>query len=127
MMLIYQILFGLFALSVPTIGLIVVLRLLWSAYQAFRASRIKLAALSVLAFVCLVALSVAVAAVWFGYAVAHSKKDIWSDLTVILFTGLPFYVVSYSLWRMAKRFQSALSVRSAQPGVAEDAPQATRR
>ena len=126
-MLIYQILFGLFALSVPTIGLIVMLRLLWSTYQAFRASRIKLAALSVLALVCLVALSVAVAAVWFGYAVAHSKKDIWSDLKVILLTGLPFYVVSYALWRMAKHFESALSVRAAQAGVAADAPQAARR
>jgi uncharacterized membrane protein len=126
-MLIYQMLFGLFALSTPTIGLIVMLRLLWSAYQALRASRIKLAALSILAFVCLVALSVVVAAVWFGYAVAHSKKDIWSDLTVILLTGLPFYVVSYTLWRMAKRFQSALSVEAAQPDVSADAPQVVRR
>jgi hypothetical protein len=92
-----------------------------------RASRIKLAALSILAFVCLVALSVVVAAVWFGYAVAHSKKDIWSDLTVILLTGLPFYVVSYTLWRMAKRFQSALSVEAAQPDVSADAPQVVRR
>jgi hypothetical protein len=126
-MLIYQILFGLFALSVPTIGLIVMLRLLWSAYQAFRASRIKLAVLSVLAFVGLVALSVAVAVVWFGYAVAHSKKDIWSDLQVMLLTGLSFYVVCYALWRMAKHFQSALGVRAAQPGVAADAAQAARR
>lgn len=126
-MLIFQILLGLFALSVPTIGLIVMLRLLWFAYQAIRASRIKLAAISVLAFVCLVALLVVVAAVWFGYAVAHSKKDIWSDLALVLFTGLPFYAVSYSLWRMARRFQSALQVRIAQPGVSVDAPGAARR
>lgn len=126
-MLIFQILLGLFALSIPTIGLIVMLRLLWSAYQAIRASRIKLAAISVLAFVCLVALLVVVAAVWFGYAVAHSKKDIWSDLALVLFTGLPFYAVSYSLWRMARRFQSALQVRIAQPGVSVDAPGAARR
>jgi hypothetical protein len=125
-MLIYQILFGLFALSVPIIGLIVMLRLLRSAYQAFRASRMKLAAISVLAFVCLVALTIAVAAVWFGYAVAHSQKDVWSDLRVVLLTGLPFYVVSYALWRMAKRFQSALGVRATQPGVAADATQAAR-
>jgi hypothetical protein len=126
-MLIHQILLGLLALSIPTIGLIVMLRLLWCAYQAIRASRIKLAAISILAFVCLAALFVLVAAVWFGYAVAHSKKDIWSDLALILFTGLPFCVVSYSLWRMARRFQSVLGVRAAQPGVSADAPKAARR
>lgn len=126
-MLVYQILFGVVALSVPAVGLIVMLRLLWSVYQAIRASRIKLAAISALAFVCLVALTAVVAAVWFGYAVAHSKKDVWSDLALLLFTGLPFYVVSYALWRMAKRFQSVLQARVAQPGASVDAPEAARR
>lgn len=126
-MLISQILLGLFAFSVPAIGLIVMLRLLWSAYQAIRASRIKLAAISVVAFVCLLALLVVVAVVWFGYAVAHSKKDIWSDLALVLFTGLPFYVVSCSLWRMARRFQSAPGVRDARPGGSADEPKAAPR
>ena len=126
-MLFYQILFGLVALSVPAVGLIVMLRLLWTVYQAIRASRIKLAAISALAFVCLVALTAVVVAVWFGYAVAHSKKDVWSDLALLLFTGLPFYVVSYALWRMAKRFQSVLESRVAQPGDSVDASEAARR
>jgi hypothetical protein len=126
-MLVYQILFGVVALSVPAVGLIVMLRLLWSVYQAIRASRIKLAAISALAFVCLVALTAVVAAVWFAYAVAHSKKDVWSDLALLLFTGLPFYVVSYALWRMAKRFQSVLESRVAQSGDSVDAPEAARR
>ena len=126
-MLVYQILFGLFALSVPTIGLVVVVRLLWSAYQALRAARSKFAALSVLGIVCLVGLFVAVAAVWFGYAVSHSKKDLWSDMKIMLLTGIPFYIASYGLWRMAKYFKSALSGHAAQPRVAADAPQAARR
>jgi hypothetical protein len=126
-MLSYQILFGLVALSIPAVGLIVMLRLLWTVYQAIRASRVKPAAISVLAFFCLVALTAVVAAVWFAYAVAHSKKDIWSDLVLLLFTGIPFHVVSYSLWRMAKRFQSALQVRVAPLGVSAEAPEAARR
>ena len=126
-MLVYQILFGLAAISVPAVGLIVMLRLLWTVYRAIRVSRFKLAAISALAFVCLVALTAVVAAVWFGYAVAHSKKDIWSDLVLLLFTGLPFHVVSYALWRMARRFQSALEVRVAPPGVSAEAPEAARR
>jgi hypothetical protein len=124
---IYQILFGLVALSVPTIGLIVMVRLLWSAYQALCASRLKLAALSVLAIACLVALCIAVATVWFGYAVAHTKKDLRSDLTVILLTVLPFYVASYALWRMAKYLQSVLGRHARQPDVPAGAPQAPRR
>ena len=107
-MLIHQILLGLFALSVPIVGVVVVVRLLLSAYRAFRASRIRLAALSILAIAFLVGLFVVVAAVWFAYAVAHATKDLWSDLEVALLTGLPFYAVSYAFWRMAKYFQSAL-------------------
>jgi hypothetical protein len=103
------------------------LRLLWSAYQALRASRVRLAALPILAVAGLVALSVAVAVVWFGYAVAHSKKDIWSDFKVVLLTGLPFYAVSYALWHLAKHVRSAIGVRAAPPGIAADASPAARR
>jgi dolichyl-phosphate-mannose--protein O-mannosyl transferase len=126
-MLIYQVLFGLFALSVPMVGLVVVVRLLWSAYQALRASRIKLAAFSVLAIACLLGLFVVVAAIWFGYAVAHSKKDIWSDLGVALLTGLPFYAASYAFWRMARRFQSVPGEHAARRGTEADASQAVHR
>lgn len=121
-----QILLGLFALSVPAIGLIVLLRLLWTAYCAVRASRIGHAARSVLASVGLVALSVTVATVWFGYGLAHSAKDGWSDLQVALLTGIPFYVACYALWRMAGRLRAA-SGAGAQPGIAADAPPAARR
>jgi hypothetical protein len=99
-----EILLALFALSVPALGLIVLLRLLWTAYRAVRASRMGYVARSVLASVCLVALSVAVATIWFAYALAHSAKDGWSDLQVALLTGIPFYVACYALWRMAGRY-----------------------
>jgi len=105
----YQTLFLLFALSIPIIGLVVVVRLIWCAYQSLRASHIKFAGFSALAIVCLTALFVAVALVWFGYGVSHSKKDIRSDLQVVLLTGLPFYAMSFGLWRLAKYFQSVLS------------------
>ncbi len=124
-MLTYQILFGLFALSVPIVGLVVVVRLLWSACQALRVSRIKLAALCALAGVGLLGLLVAVAAVWFGYAVAHSQKDLWSDLQVALLTGLPFHGASYALWRWANHFQSGKG-HASQPGGVPPNPGAGR-
>ena len=126
-MLIYQILFGLFALSVPVVGLVVTVRLLGTAYRALRASRIKFAALSVLASACLVVLFVAVVAVWFAYAVGHSKKDVWRDFEVALLTGLPFYAASYASHRMATYFRSVLGGHAARPGVDADVPRAARR
>jgi hypothetical protein len=119
-MLIHQILLALFALSIPIAGLLVVVRLLWCANQSLRARRITFVALSALGTACLVGLLVAVAAVWFGYGVAHSKKDLWSDLAVALLTGLPFYGASYALWRMAKYFQSVLSGRAGRALQSQD-------
>ena len=126
-MLIYQVFLVAFALSIPIAGLVVAVRLIWCAYQSFRARHIAFAAISVLAIACLAGLFAAVLVVWFGYGVAHSKKDIWTDLTVVGLTGLPFYATSFALWRLAKYFQSVVRRRAAQPGAAADAPQAVRR
>ncbi|MBM5810558.1 MAG: hypothetical protein FJ191_01125 [Gammaproteobacteria bacterium] len=105
---IHQALFWLFVVSIPVIGLVVAVRLLWATCRAVRASRVKLAALLFLAAAGLVGLFAVVAGVWFGYAVAHTKKDFGSDLVVMLLTGLPFYGACYALWRMARRFESDL-------------------
>jgi hypothetical protein len=126
-MLIQQILLGLFALGVPTLGLVVLMRLLWSAWQAVRASRIKHAALAVLASACLVALFGVVAVIWFGYALAHSAKDGWSDLAVVALTGLPYGAACYALWRLAGRIRSAPGAQATPPGVAAAPPPAARR
>jgi hypothetical protein len=58
-------------------------------------------------------LFVAVGFVWFGYGVAHSRKDIWTDVRIVLITGLPFYGASYGLWRLARYFQSAMRAHAA--------------
>jgi hypothetical protein len=125
-MFVYQVLLVVFAVSIPITGLVVVLRLAWCAYQALRGREIKFAAFSILGIVFLGGLFVAVLAVWFGYGVAHSKKDIWSDLVVIALTGVPFYATSFALWRLAGYFQAAAKRRAAQPGATADVAQAPR-
>jgi len=120
----YQTLLAILALSIPIIGMIVAVRLIWCVYQSLRASHIKFAAFSVVAIVLLAGLFVAVALVWFGYGLAHSKKDIESDLKVFLLTGLPFYAASFACWHLAKYFQSVLRQHGAQSGAVADAPQA---
>ena len=109
-MLAYQILFGLLALSIPAVGFVVLVRLLLAAYRALRASRWPLAGLSLLGVACIAALFVVVAAVWFAYAVSHSKKDVWRDLELTLLTVLPFHAASYGLWRMGGHVESLLGV-----------------
>jgi hypothetical protein len=115
-MLAYQILFAVFALSLPVVGFVVLVRLLLCAYRALRASRIKLAALAILGIACVAGAFVLAAGVWFAYAVAHAKKDLRSDLEIMLLTGLPFYAVSYAFWRVGRYIRSALDARMAQPG-----------
>jgi len=57
---------------------------------------------SLLAILFTVAVSGAVVLVWFGYAVAHSKKSFGDDLRLVLLTGLPFHGAMYGLWRAAR-------------------------
>ncbi|MGH9658991.1 MAG: hypothetical protein ACRD96_10640 [Bryobacteraceae bacterium] len=115
---IYQFFFIVFALSIPIIWLVVAARLIVCAYQALRASRVKFAVLSVLALVCFAGLLAAVVVVWFGYGIGHSKKDIWTELTVVGITGIPFYATSYGLWRLTRHFKSVLSRHAAGEGEA---------
>jgi hypothetical protein len=126
-MLHFQILIGVFVLSVLAIGLVVVARLLWCAYRALNASRFRLAALAVMGIAGLAGLFVVVAAVWLGYGVSHSRKDGWSDLQIMLLTGLPFYGASYGLWRLARSIQSEIGKGAAPAGDEGDAPGSTRR
>jgi hypothetical protein len=107
--LINQAIVALFALSVVAVALIVVWRFVRCTFQAVRAARYKFSVLSVVAILSLAALLTGVGLVWFGYGVAHSKKDLWTDLRVVLLTGLPFYGISYALWRMGRYFQAQLS------------------
>lgn len=92
------------ALSVPVASVLVVGRLLWSALRCLRAARLREMLLSVLAALLLLACFIAVLIVWFGYGMAHTVKDVGSDLRLALVTVLPFHLIAYALWRTAGRF-----------------------
>ena len=76
---IYQIVTILFAASLPIVVLVVAGRHVISAFRSLRSKRFKFALFSVLSIAGILLLFAAVAALWFGYGVSHSKKDIWSD------------------------------------------------
>lgn len=92
----------LFAISLPVVVLIVIGRHVVSAYRSLKVRRFKFAIYSLLAITVILLLFAAVAAVWFGYGMAHSKKDIWSDLLVISLSALPIHGGGYGLWRFAR-------------------------
>ena len=113
LLLLIQILFAMLALSVPVLALVVAGRLAWCTFQAFRAARFGIAALSIAGIACVAALLVAVLSVWFVYSVAHSGKNLWTDLQVAAVSILPFYGACYGLWRTARVFQLRLTARAA--------------
>jgi hypothetical protein len=126
-MAIYQIFFAVFALSIPIAAFTVGGRLLWCIVRSLQTKQFKIAAFAVLALASLAGLFVALGLVWFGYAVAHSKKDIWDDLLLVVITGLPFYGVSYGLWRLAGYFQATIRSHVTEQFAPAERPQAGAR
>jgi hypothetical protein len=112
LVLLHQILIVLLALSVLIVALVVAGRLTWCAFQACRAARFGIAALSVAGIAGLTALLGAVVAVWFVYGLAHSAKNLWSDLGVVGITKLPIYGACYGLWRTAQTLEARVIGRA---------------
>ena len=108
----YQVLFAVFALSIPVITLIVGGRLTLCTWQLVRTSHYKVAAVSLLGVLALLSLFVFFIIVWFGYGVAHTRKDLGTDLRVVVLTGVPFYGLSFCLWRLGAYLQSVPSAHS---------------
>ena len=102
MMKIYQIINLLFAASIPIVVLVVVGRNIVSVYRSLRVRRFKFALYSVLAIAGILALFAGIAVIWFGYAVGHGKKDIWSGVILITLSVAPIYGSGYGLWRLAR-------------------------
>lgn len=107
-MLAYQIFQVMFAVSIPVVALIVAGRHFLALIRSLRLKRFGFAFLAVLAIASLSGLAVAVGAVWFGYGIAHSKKELSDDLLLVLITGLVFYGAAYGLWRFAGRLQKRM-------------------
>ena len=107
-MLAYQIFQVMFAVSIPVVALIVAGIHFLALIQSLRLKRFGFAFFALLAIASLTGLVVAVGAVWFGYGVAHSKKELSDDLLLVLITGLPFYSAAYGLWRFAGHLQKRM-------------------
>ena len=102
MMLIYKGFFMLFAISLPVVVLIVVGRHVLSAVRSLKIRQFKFAFFSLLSITGILLLFAGVAMLWFGYGMAHTKKDFWSDLLVISLSALPIHGGGYGLWRLAR-------------------------
>ena len=99
---IYKIIFPLFAASLPLVVLIVVGRLLVSAFRSLRDRRFKFALFSVLSIAGNLLLFAGLAIVWFAYGLGHSGKDIWNELVLVTVTAALIYGGGYVLWRLAR-------------------------
>lgn len=91
-----------FAASVIIGTVLVVARYSRVLFHSVRSRHYAVSLASLLAILFTVTVSGAVVLVWFGYAVAHSKKSPGDDLLLVLLTGLPFHGAMYGLWRGAR-------------------------
>lgn len=101
-MIVYKIFFAIFVASIPILAITVTGRHLWLLVSILRTRHFKHAWIPLLAIVVQVGVFVAVGFIWFGYGVAHTQKDIGTDLLAIVLTGVPSYGVAYGLWRLAR-------------------------
>lgn len=109
----HQALLAALALSALAFALAVAGRLGWCSIQALRSAKAALAAWSIAGMLFLAASLGAVVVVWLAYGVAHSQKDLWTDLWVSAITLLPFHGACYGLWRMGRRIQDRIASRAA--------------
>lgn len=97
----YQFFFATVALSLPIVTLIAIGR-------SLRAKRLKLALFSLLGVAGLLSILLVAAVLWFGYGVAHSQKDLRTDLMLLVITGIPIYAGAYGVWRLAVNIENRL-------------------
>lgn len=120
-----EVLLLVFALSVALAALLVPGRLIWCAIGALRARNYRIAVLAAVSVAGFLALLLAVLFMWFILAVSHMHKDISDTYKFMALTGLPYFVVSFGLWRLASRLHIRVRSAVAQQTVRGD-PSASR-
>ncbi len=110
-----------FALSVALATILVAGRLAWCALLAVRAHNYRTAILSVVSIAGFLALLLTVLFIWFILAVSHMHKDISDTYKVMALTGIPYFLVSFGLWRLASRLRSRVRSTVPQPSNPLDA------
>lgn len=96
------------ALAVLLTTILVAGRLLWCMVVALRAHRYKIATVSIAGLLCIATSFAAVLVVWFGYAVAHTGKNINTDLMVFIITIPPYFLVALGLWILSGKLLSLI-------------------
>jgi hypothetical protein len=101
-MTLYEILFLLFAASLPIVILVAVGRQFVSAFRSLRDRKLKFALLSISAIAGILLLFAGLLVVWFAYGLGHSGKNIFDELVLVTITATLIYGSSFGLWRFAR-------------------------
>ena len=118
---VHDVLLPAFALSVAVATILVAGRLAWCATLALRARNYRTAILSVVSIAGFLALLLAVLSMWFMLALSHTHKDISDTYKLMALTGIPYFLVSFGLWRLASRLNIRAPSTVAQPNNPPDA------
>ena len=118
---IHDVLLAVFALAVALATILVTGRLAWCAMLAVRARNYRTAVLSVVSIAGFLILLLAVLFMWFILLVSHMHKDISDTYKFMAMTGIPYFLASLGLWRLASRFRNRVRSTVAQPVNPPDA------
>jgi hypothetical protein len=97
-------------------------RLGWCIALAVRARKYRVAASAAAGVVSVAVLFAAVFSVGFLLAVSHRQKSVADTYTLMAVTGLPFFLATFGLWRLAAALHSRLRSGAAE----QSAPAETR-
>ena len=98
----YEVIFLLFAASLPMVVLLVIGRHIVAAFRSLRDKRFGLALLSVIAIAVMLLLLAGTGVVWFAHAVGHSNKELWQEVLIVMLSATAIYGGGYGLWRVAR-------------------------
>jgi hypothetical protein len=101
-----EVMFLLFAVSLPMVVLLVIGRHIVSAFRSLKDKRFGLALLSALAIAAILLLFTGVGVLWFVHAVGHSNKEFWQEFLIVVLSTAAIYGGGYGLWRAARFLDS---------------------
>ena len=101
-----EVIFLLFAASLPMVVLLVIGRHIVCAFRSLKVGRFGLAPFSALAIAVILRLLTGVGVVWFVHAVGHSNKEFWQELLIVVLSAVAIYGGGYGLWRAARFLDS---------------------
>ena len=118
---IYQLLVAICLAAIPITTVILASQIIVVTARAMKGRQHRIAVEGALVLIALAGSLAIVVSVWFIYAVSHGPKDVGTDLRLLAYTCVPFYLIAAALSRLVRHWRRVLA-RSEKAGPARTGP-----